>query len=171
LFVIVLGMLSFFFQFEINVDAHYFLTFLRLLFQLTTAHAAEMKRLYGLDYDAVPRIPKFPFRGDPQPATATVSDAHTDVTKEASVAPELRASSCETVDETPYVTYSHTIALKGIDILSSGRYRVQLNTFLKAPKKFSRNSTYLYEVSKMIDQDVHLLVISDVIYDYLDAKR
>lgn len=121
-----------------------------------------MKRLYGLDYDAVPRIPKFPFRGDPQPATATVvSEAN--VAQEASAAPELRASSCETVDETPYVTYSHTIALKGIDILSSGRYRVQLNTFLKAPKKFSRNSTYLYEVSKMIEQDMHFIVISAVI--------
>lgn len=36
-------------------------------------------------------------------------------------------------------------SLKGIDALDNGRYRVQLNTFLKDKKKFSRNSSHLYE--------------------------
>jgi len=42
-------------------------------------------------------------------------------------------------------TCSMLVPLKGIDVLSNGRYRVQLNTFLNGRKKFSRNSTDLYE--------------------------
>ena len=37
-------------------------------------------------------------------------------------------------------------ALKGLDVLATSRYRVQLNTFLTEKKKFSRNSGDLYEV-------------------------
>jgi hypothetical protein len=44
-------------------------------------------------------------------------------------------------------SYSVSVPLKGIDVLANGRYRVQLNTFMNGRKKFSRNSTDLYEVS------------------------
>lgn len=44
------------------------------------------------------------------------------------------------------VPYSMLVPLKGIDVLANGRYRVQLNTFMNGRKKFSRNSTDLYEV-------------------------
>lgn len=44
------------------------------------------------------------------------------------------------------VPYSVLVPFKGIDVLTNGRYRVQLNTFMNGRKKFSRNSTDLYEV-------------------------
>jgi hypothetical protein len=43
-------------------------------------------------------------------------------------------------------SHSVLVPLKGIDVLANGRYRVQLNTFMSGRKKFSRNSTDLYEV-------------------------
>lgn len=38
------------------------------------------------------------------------------------------------------------ISLKGVDVLSNYRYRVQLNTFQSQKRKFSRNSNDIYEV-------------------------
>mmetsp|Transcript_27648 Transcript_27648/g.39247 ORF Transcript_27648/g.39247 Transcript_27648/m.39247 type:complete len:308 (+) Transcript_27648:40-963(+) len=53
--------------------------------------------------------------------------------------------------------------LKGIDALDNGRYRVQLNTFSKDKKKFSRNCSnlyetlWIYEISLLIaDSPTHL---------------
>ena len=46
--------------------------------------------------------------------------------------------------------HTELVPLKGIDVLSNGRYRVQLNTFMSGRKKFSRNSTNLYEVSLFV---------------------
>lgn len=97
----------------------YFVCFCPKL-QLTPSKAAELKRRYGLVLDPVPRVPVIPATSSTT-STAVVAHARD-------------------------VTFSHMTALKGIDVLPNGRYRVQLNTFMKGRKKFSRNSTSLYEV-------------------------
>ena len=55
-----------------------------------------------------------------------------------------------TASEKDLLPYSVLVPLKGIDVLANGRYRVQLNTFMNGRKKFSRNSTDLYEVRSII---------------------
>lgn len=46
----------------------------------------------------------------------------------------------------PTESEAYYISLKGVDVLSNHRYRVQLNTFQSQKRKFSRNSSDLHEV-------------------------
>ena len=67
----------------------------------------------------------------------------------------------------------HTVLvpLKGIDVLANGRYRVQLNTFMSGKKKFSRNSTNLYEVCDLVTPiyfPLYLLIYSHVFFMFND---
>lgn len=45
-----------------------------------------------------------------------------------------------------FLSISLITALKGLEVLSNNRYRVQLNTPLSNTKKLSKNTTCLYEV-------------------------
>ena len=60
------------------------------------------------------------------------------------------------------------VALKGIDVLANGRYRVQLNTFLHGRRKFSRNSTDLYEALWILEI---ALLISDAPRQLSELQR
>jgi hypothetical protein len=62
------------------------------------------------------------------------------------VVPDAPPSSLEWAGRSEAASLSVLVPLKGIDVLANGRYRVQLNTFMSGRKKFSRNSTDLYEV-------------------------
>ena len=97
------------------------------------ARGAELQRQYGLTMD-------------PMPSVAEAADSH-------------NSSNTSTVT-TGDVHYSLLVALKGIDVLPNGRYRVQLNTFMNGKKKFSRNSTDLYEVCPTIMRCWGLFCIS-----------
>eukprot|EP00981_Chlorochromonas_danica_P010640 scaffold3296_cov159-Ochromonas_danica.AAC.7 len=70
-----------------------------------------------------------------------------------SVSPQLVANSatksiCTLTSVTPRNSSEgegYYISLKGVDVLSNYRYRVQLNTFQSQKRKFSRNSNDIYE--------------------------
>ncbi len=62
------------------------------------------------------------------------------------VVPDAPPGSLEWTGSSEAASLSVLVPLKGIDVLANGRYRVQLNTFMSGRKKFSRNSTDLYEV-------------------------
>lgn len=82
------------------------------------ARAAELQRQHGLAMDPIPHLTEAADSHNSNTSKVTTGDMH----------------------------YSLLVALKGIDVLPNGRYRVQLNTFMNGKKKFSRNSTDLYEV-------------------------
>ena len=96
------------------------------------ARAAELQRQYGLAMDPIPHLTEAADSHNSNTSKVTTGDMH----------------------------YSLLVALKGIDVLPNGRYRVQLNTFMNGKKKFSRNSTDLYEVCPTIMRCWGLFCIS-----------
>jgi hypothetical protein len=115
-----------------------------ILFQLTPERAAELQRTHGIDPDKPSSGVGLPLPIEAKGAAAAVNGSASGASAGTSTATGTGAG---TAGKSKFVPYSELVPLKGIDVLSNGRYRVQLNTFMNGRKKFSRNSTDLYEVS------------------------
>ena len=102
--------------------------------QLPAAKADELQRTHGIVLDPLPDSSKAAHQHQQRQASAGMQNLHL---------PGAQQSAQGQKDQVPY---SVLVPLKGIDVLANGRYRVQLNTFMHGCKKFSRNSTDLYEV-------------------------
>lgn len=115
------------------------------LFQLTPERAAELQRTHGIDLDKPSSGVGLPLSIEGKAAAAVNGSV---AGTGAGTGSGAGAGTTGATSKSKFVPYSELVPLKGIDVLSNGRYRVQLNTFMNGRKKFSRNSTDLYEVSK-----------------------